>query len=196
MSKNKAKKNALDSQQTDTEVNIGIPSGKPVRMGNFRIWKSIYVVGKGSAEANIDCINVSNLDGTWHVRIPQTFEMFGMLTVAYQWSKSEDAEERSRGEDFIRTVLSNMTYVSCICNGFYHHAIEMVTSAYATPSLLQDTEEGKGFMLDVKGTMERFLAWRKEYEKYVSANQPTEQDLRQEDIAEEAMEILSGNENK
>ena len=34
MSKNKAKKNALDSQQTDTEVNIGIPSGKPVRMGN------------------------------------------------------------------------------------------------------------------------------------------------------------------
>ena len=119
-----------------------------------------------------------------------------MLTVAYQWSKSEDAEERSRGEDFIRTVLSNMTYVSCICNGFYHHAIEMVTSAYATPSLLQDTEEGKGFMLDVKGTMERFLAWRKEYEKYVSANQHTEQDLRQEDIAEEAMKILSGNENK
>lgn len=179
-----------------SKASAGIPFGKPVRMGNFRIWKSVYVVGKGKTKTDLECINVSNLDGTWYVRIPQTFEMFSMLTLAYQWSQSEDAEEQSRGEKFIRTVLSNMTYVSCICNGFYHHAVEMVTSAYANPALLQDTEDGKKFMFDAKGTKERFLAWYEEYKKHVSENQPTEQDFHQEDIAEEAMEILSNDEKQ
>ncbi len=173
-----------------------IPTGKPVRMGNFKIWRSVYVMGKGKNKIDIECINVSNLDGTWYVRIPQTFEMYSMLTLAYQWSQSDDAVEREHGVSFIRTVLSNMTYVSSICNGFYHHAVEMVTSAYANPSLLQDTEENKKFLLDAKGTVERFLAWREEYEKQVASNQPTEQELHQEEIADEAMEILSSDTDK
>lgn len=173
-----------------------IPFGKPVRMGNFKIWRSVYAVGKGKSKTDIECINVSNMDGTWYVRIPQTFEMFSMLTLAYQWSQSDDAGEREHGESFIRTVLSNMTYVSCICNGFYHHGVEMVTSAYANPSLLQDTEEGKNFIFDAKGTVKRFLAWREEYEKHVEANEPTEEELHREEIADEAMEILLDGEDK
>lgn len=189
---NQAKEAAIGQQQDEQKT---IPFGKPARMGNFRFWKSTYFVGKRKSKTSVECINVSNLDGTWLIRIPQTFEMFGMLTIAYQWANSESAEEHRRGEDFIRTVFSNMAYVSMICNGFFHHGVEMVSAAYANPSLLQDTDDGKKFLLDVKDTVERFLVWRNEYNKHVAENEPTEQDLHQEEIAEEAMKILS-DENK
>ena len=190
MSEKKAKTIAMVSKSSATNANSTIPFGRPARVGNFRLWKSAYVVGKGKSKTSVECINVSNLDGTWLIRIPQNFEMFGMLTIAYQWSKSEDAEERRRGEDFIRTAFSNMAYVSMICNGFFHHGVEMVTAAYANPSLLQDTDDGKKFLLDVKDTVERFLVWRNEYNKHAAENEPTEQDLHQEEIAEEATKIL------
>lgn len=190
---NKAKEVAIQSQQTGQK---GIPFGRPARIGNFRLWKSAVTIGKGKAKNGIECINVSNLDGTWLVRIPQTFEMFGMLTVAYQWANSENTEERRRGDAFIRTALSNMAYVSMVCNGFFHHGVEMIAAAYANPSLLQDTEEGKNFIGDARGTVERFLAWREEYDKHVADNEPTDKDIRQEEFAEEAMDILDGKEDK
>jgi len=196
MSEKNAKVVSMASKETKEDAVVGIPSGRPARMGNFRLWKTLTVVGKGKAKTNVECINVSDLDGTWLVRIPQTYEMFGMLTVAYQWSQSEDMEERRRGNGFIRTAISNMFYVSSVCNGFFHHGIEMVAAAYANPTLLQDTKEGQSFMADAKDSIERFLVWRKEYEKHVKENEPTEQDLHQEDIAEEAMEILNGDSEK
>lgn len=196
MSEKNAKVVSMASKKTKEDAVVGIPFGRPARMGNFRLWKTLTVVGKGKAKTNVECINVSDLDGTWLVRIPQTYEMFGMLTVAYQWSQSEDMEERRRGNGFIRTAISNMFYVSSVCNGFFHHGIEMVAAAYANPTLLQDTKEGQSFMADAKDTIERFLVWRKEYEKHVKENEPTEQDLHQEEIAEEAMGILNGDDEK
>ena len=196
MSEKNAKVVSMASKKTKEDAVVGIPSGRPARMGNFRVWRSTVVVGKGKAKTGIECINVSNLDGTWLVRIPQTFEMFGMLTIAYQWANSENAEERRRGDGFIRTALSNMAYVSMVCNGFFHHGVEMIAAAYANPSLLQDTEEGKNFIGDARGTVERFLAWREEYDKHVTDNEPTDKDIRQEEFAEEAMDILDSKENK
>lgn len=197
MSDTKKEKTAtVVNMKQKQESPVGIPFGKPARLGNFRVWRSKLIVGKGKTKSDIECINLSNLDGTWLVRIPQTFEMFGMLTVAYQWANSENAEERRRGDGFIRTALSNMAYVSMICNGFFHHGVEMVTAAYANPSLLNDTEEVKNFMLDAKDTIKRFLVWREEYERHVSENEPTEQDLHQEDLAEQAADILTQNGNK
>lgn len=196
MSEKNAKVVSMASKKTKEDAVVGIPFGRPARMGNFRIWRSTIVVGKGKAKTGIECINVSNLDGTWLVRIPQNYEMFGMLTIAYQWANSENAEERRRGDGFIRTALSNMAYVSMVCNGFFHHGVEMIAAAYANPSLLQDTEEGKNFIEDAKGTVERFLAWREEYDKHVADNEPTDKDIRQEEIAEEAMDILDGKEDK
>ena len=196
MSEKNAKVVSMASKKTKEDAVVGIPFGRPARMGNFRLWKTLTVVGKGKSKTNVECINVSDLDGTWLVRIPQTYEMFGMLTVAYQWSQSEDMEERRRGNGFIRTAISNMFYVSSVCNGFFHHGIEMVAAAYANPTLLQDTKEGQSFKADAKDSIERFLVWRKEYEKHVKENEPTEQDLHQEEIAEEAMEILNGDGEK
>lgn len=197
MSDTKDKKSAkVVNMGANSETPVKIPFGKPARLGNFRIWRSNLAVGKGKSKSGVECINLSNLEGTWLVRIPQNYEMFGMLTIAYQWANSENAEERRRGDGFIRTALSNMAYVSMVCNGFFHHGVEMIAAAYANPSLLQDTEEGKNFIEDAKGTVERFLAWREEYDKHVADNEPTEKDIRQEEIAEEAMDILDGKEDK
>ena len=181
----------MASKKTKEDAVVGIPSGRPARMGNFRLWKTLTVVGKGKSKTNVECINVSDLDGTWLVRIPQTYEMFGMLTVAYQWSQSEDMEERRRGNGFIRTAISNMFYVSSVCNGFFHHGIEMVAAAYANPTLLQDTKEGQSFKADAKDSIERFLVWRKEYEKHVKENEPTEADMKSDQVAEEMLEELN-----
>lgn len=179
-----------------------IPFGKAARIGNFKIWRSKYTL-PGHVEDNngvkpskkqkmvIECINVSVLDGSFSVRIPQTFEMFAMLSLAYQWLHSGDKEERERGETFLRMAVPNMFYVSSICNGFFHHAVEMVTNAYANPSLLCDNEDGKSFIDETRETVDGFLSWHKEYEKYVSENEPTEQDIRQDELADEATKILS-----
>ena len=191
MSEKNAKVVSMASKKTKEDAVVGIPSGRPARMGNFRLWKTLTVVGKGKSKTNVECINVSDLDGTWLVRIPQTYEMFGMLTVAYQWSQSEDMEERRRGNGFIRTAISNMFYVSSVCNGFFHHGIEMVAAAYANPTLLQDTKEGQSFKADAKDSIERFLVWRKEYEKHVKENEPTEADMKSDQVAEEMLEELN-----
>lgn len=209
----KAKEVAMVSQQTGQS---SIPFGKPARIGNFKIWKSKFELvsdpteeqrkkvaeesgGKKKAirqKVTIDCINVSILDGSWMVRIPQTFEQFAMLSLAYSWSLSEDKDEQVKGRDYLRTAISNMYYVSCICNGFFHHGVEMVTSAYADPDLLKENERGVAFLKDAKLTIERFLEWRKGYDELVEAGEPSDRELHQEEIAEKAMEILDGKEDK
>lgn len=210
---NKAKEVAIESQQTKQSA---IPFGKPARIGNFKIWKSkfelvsdpteeqrkkVFEESKGKKKAvrqklTIDCINVSILDGSWMVRIPQTFEQFAMLSLAYSWSLSEDKDEQVKGLDYLRTAISNMYYVSCICNGFFHHGVEMVTSAYADPDLLKENERGVAFLKDAKQTIERFMEWRKGYDKLVEAGEPSDRELHQDEIAEQAMEILADGDKK
>lgn len=119
-----------------------------------------------------------------------------MLSLAYSWSLSEDKDEQVKGTDYLRTAISNMYYVSCICNGFYHHGVEMVTSAYADPDLLKENERGVAFMKDAKLTIERFLEWRKGYDKLVEAGEPSDIELHQDEIAEQAMDILANEEKK
>ena len=210
---NNAKEVAMVSQQTEQSA---IPFGKPARIGNFKIWKSKFELvsdpteeqrkkiaeesrGKKKAvrqKVTIDCINVSILDGSWMVRIPQTFEQFAMLSLAYSWSLSEDKDEQVKGSDYLRTAISNMYYVSCICNGFFHHGVEMVTSAYADPDLLKENERGVAFLNDAKLTIERFLEWRKGYDELVAAGEPSDRELHQDEIAEQAIELLDNEEKK
>ena len=210
---NNAKVVAMGSQQTEQSA---IPYGKPARIGNFKIWKSKFELvsdpteeqrkkvaeesrGKKKAvrqKVTIDCINVSILDGSWMVRIPQTFEQFAMLSLAYSWSLSDDKDEQVKGTDYLRTAISNMYYVSCICNGYFHHGVEMVTSAYVDPELLKENERGVAFLKDAKLTIERFLEWRKGYDKLVAEGEPSERELHQDEIAEQAMEILANEEKK
>lgn len=203
-------------EEKKTENLSTIPFGKPARIGNFKIWKSKFELvsdptedqrkkvaeeSKGKKKAvrqkvTIDCINVSILDGSWMVRIPQTFEQFAMLSLAYAWSLSDDKDEQVKGGDYLRTAISNMYYVSCICNGFFHHAVEMVTSAYVDPELLKENERNEAFLKDAKLTIERFLKWRKGYDEMVAAGEPSDRELHQDELAEQAMDILVNEDKK
>lgn len=196
----KAKEVAIRSRSTDHRF---IPFGRPTRIGNFKIWKSKFELVEDSEgkkgkkqKMRIECINVSILDGSWMVRIPQTFEQFAMISLAYSWSQSEDEEERTKGNGYLRTAISNMYYVSCICNGFFHRGVEMVTSAYADPDLLKENVRGVAFLKDAKLAIERFLEWRNGYDNLVSEGEPSEIELHQEEIAEQAMDILNEEEKE
>lgn len=176
-----------------------IPFVKPVRFGNFKLWKSKLPMTAETSDGqkkvkgkkvSIECINVSNLDGTFCVRIPQSVEMFGMITAAYQWVHSEVEDERNRGESFLRIVFSNILYVSSVCNGFYHQAVEMVTTAYAFPAVLTDKKQSKAFKKDAEDLLKRFLVWREEYDKQMKLNEPSEKEMHSDDIAEQAIDIV------
>lgn len=187
-----------------------IPFVKPCHVGNFKIWRSKYEVtvsptdeqrkevrvksdGKKKAtnrKVSIECINISNLDGSFAVRIPQMFEMFGMLTVAYQWYFGDDADRKARGEEYLRSVLSNLMYVSCISNGYYHTGIQALTSVYADPDKLNDRE----FIKNVGEAIDKFVAWHKDYTAGTDGGSESED--RQDEMAEEAMSLLEGQDKK
>lgn len=188
-----------------------IPFGMPARVGNFKLWRTRFGIefmptrdmlseedqarlDKGEIKlkkqkSDIECINISNLDGTWMTRIPQTYEMYGMLTIAWQWYNSDKAEEKKRGEDYFSTVLSNMSYVSSISNDYYHQALMMIATAYAHPVLLSDKKKFKDFSKEAESLIKNFLSWRKEYDKRM--NRPlTEAELRQDEAAQQIMEEM------
>lgn len=164
-----------------------IPFGKAVRVGNFKLWRSRYKTG----DSEIGVLHVSTLDGAWMTRIPSTLEMYGWLCVAYADYNSDDAERKFQGEAVLATTLSNMLYASSIVNGYYHRGLELCATVYAHPTLLdKKSKEHKGFMKDVKGLVDKFLEWRKGYDEFTRQNTPTEKDEHQEDLAEQALEIL------
>lgn len=169
-----------------------IPFVKPVRVGNFKLWRTRVDMGK---KTTIEAINISDLDGAWCVRVPQTFEMFGLLTIAYQWINGNDAAERERGEAYLRTMISNMFYVSSVSNGYYGQAVQMVSAIYADPALLTDKDKNKQLKKEVDSLKKKYLAWREEYDKRMAQNEPTEKEAEQEEIAEQAMNVLEKEDN-
>jgi hypothetical protein len=165
-----------------------IPFIKAVRVNNFKLWRSRYKANG----ADIDSLNISTLDGAWMVRLPSTLEMYGFLMAAYNDYVSDDVTVKSQGEAVLSIVISNILYASSIGNGYYQRALEICATLYIHPSLLSKKEkEHKAFMKDVKGLVEAYLDWRKVYDETVKAQEPTEEQMRQDEIAEEALQVLS-----
>ena len=192
----------MEEEKKNNEVTLGaqpmnekkphdIPFGKAVRVGNFKIWRSKFVICSGRDKSEIETVNVSTIDGTWYVRIPSTYEMFGMVVTAYQWYNSDDSNEKERGKDYLFTVFTNMMFVSSVCNGFYHHGVQMVNSIYSFPDVLRDKKKFNSLKKEAEGVIMRFLDWRKDYEKFLNTIDDQEKLLRQDDVADNAMEILN-----
>ena len=193
------------------ETVTAIPFGKAARVGNFKMWRSNFMLEfmptpdmlseedrerleKGEIKLkkqkeNIECINISNLEGSWMVRIPQTWEMYGMLTLAWQWYNSDKEDEKKHGEDYFATVLANMSYTSSISNGFYQQALMMVATAYSHPSLLSDKKSYKNFSKEAAQLVQDFLKWRKEYDRRM--NKPlTDEEMQQDETAQQIMDEM------
>lgn len=194
------------------ETDSKIPYGRPVRVGNFRLWRGRYTVTvapdgeqrkkkadgrRGRARGRrveIDRICVSSLDGSWSVSIPAGFEQYGMLCVAYAWYAAGSEDERRRGGDYLSAALSNMYYVSCICNGFFHRGVQLVAAAYSDPGVLRDGERRERLAEDLKSAADGYLAWREAYDAQAAQAAPDDTEERQEELAGRALEIASGGE--
>ena len=167
---------------------VQIPFGKAVRVHNFKLWRSRVKYG----DATIEAVNASTLDGSWMTRIPSTVDMYGWICMSYSDFMDDDVTRKAQGEAVLTTVLSNMLYTSSIVNGYYQRALELCATVYAHPSLLDcKSKEHKGFVKDVKGLCSEFLKWRRGYDEYMKDNEPTEEQMHQDEIAEQALEALS-----
>lgn len=126
-----------------------IPYVGCARVGNFKLWKSRV------RERKTDVLHISDMDGTWAVKIPQTYLAFPMIEEAY----------KEGNDEYLHTVISNMNFVCAIANGFYQRGVAMVGHAYLKPELLQEgyhPEEGPGYadmMDEAKKICDGFLKW-------------------------------------
>lgn len=179
-----------------------IPFVKPARIGNFKLWRSKFKMTVTPTEADkervfkesggkkkavsksydIEQINVSDLDGGWQIKIPATYSMFGMINQLF--AENEDAR--------IATILGNMMFASVIPNGYFHTAITMVSNIFSDPTMLTDEKEFEKLKKNTDALIKAFLDWRKMYDEKMKEFEPTEEDDKHEEIAEKAMDILSG----
>lgn len=168
-----------------------VPFAKAARVGNFKLWRSKYVKKTSDGHVGIECVHVSDLDGAWSVRIPETYEMFGIIMSLYNDATDElNIVLSAQARTIIEKIVGNMMYASVIGNGYYHRALTLVTTIYANPHLLSE-DEREGLLEEVTHLKDDFLEWRKGYDALTEQMEPTEEDDHREALAEEAIDILN-----
>lgn len=156
-----------------------IPFVKPARVGNYKIWRTKATVGKGKDKYDVEQICVSDLEGVWQVRIPETNVMFSAVSGLY-------ADEELAGS--LSTIFANILMVSSIPNGFFHRAVQMCSALYFNPDLLRKKKERKDLVKEAKKLVEDFLEWREVYESQVKENEPTDEQMHSDEVLEEMLD--------
>ena len=156
-----------------------IPFVKPARVGNYKIWRTKATVGKGKDKYDVEQICISDLEGVWQVRIPETNVMFSAVSGLY-------ADEELAGS--LSTIFANMLMVSSIPNGFFHRAVQMCSALYFNPDLLRKKKERKDLVKEAKKLVEDFLEWREVYESQVKENEPTDEQMHSDEVLEEMLD--------
>lgn len=156
-----------------------IPFVKPARVGNYKIWRTKATVGKGKDKYDVEQICVSDLEGVWQVRIPETNVMFSAVSGLY-------ADEELAGS--LSTIFANMLMVSSIPNGFFHRAVQMCSALYFNPDLLRKKKERKDLVKEAKKLVEDFLEWREVYESQVKENEPDDEQMHSDEVLEEMLD--------
>lgn len=175
-----------------TELSEFFPFGETRRVGNFKMWRSKTKIKTTDGQMEIETLNVSSLSGEWSVRVPETYEMYGIIVGVYKDYLEGGEEEVKQAETYLYKVFSNMLFASVVGNGYFQQGIEMLAMVYANPSLLSTKGEVQdAFFADVRRTVDNFLEWRKGYDAEVAKNEPTEDDDHRDDIADQASEIIA-----
>ena len=156
-----------------------IPFVRPARVGNYKVWRNKTTVGKGKDKYNVEQICISDLEGVWQVRIPETNVMFAAISGLY-------ADESLTPS--LSTIFSDMLMVTSIPNGYFHRAVQMCSALYFNPDLLRDRKERKDMVKEAKKLVDDFLGWRDVYEAQVRENAPTEEQERHDEVMEEMLE--------
>lgn len=158
-----------------------IPFIKPARVGNYKIWRTKTTLGKGKDKYDVEQICVSDLEGVWQVRIPETNGMFAAISGLY-------ADESLAPS--LSTIFANMLMVSTIPNGYFHRAVQMCSAVYFNPDLLRKRKERKDLVKEAKRLIEDFLQWRDVYDAQVKENAPTEEQERSDEVLEEMLDEI------
>ena len=188
-----------------------IPFRKAVRLGNFKLWRGNYKVN----EATIESLHISNLDGSWMIRIPSTSTMFGTIMQGYA---TVDPEIR---ENFLGMILTNIyncsTCSSEALHDAFHFLVEMMTFPYMLlPEKEMEKRMMKGMldagmdrkkasehisqMMDYRRQLYELIERKKkayidEYERQQAERRGKEdeafRDLERDEIAEQAIGILN-----
>lgn len=183
------KKSKVVSMQPPHAKVQEIPFGKPARIGNFKVWRTKKELGKGKDKVEVEQINISTLDESWQIKIPATFEMFGLIRSLFAEHTNSFTDKRT-GQ--LATIFGNFLYASCIPNGYFQRAINICATIYSNPTLLKEEDENhENLMKDVQGLIAGFLEWRKEHDKQMAENEPTEADMKSDQVAEEMLEELN-----
>lgn len=109
-----------------------IPFVRPVRVGNYKLWRTNLTLGKDKEKTGIEQLCVSNLDGTWSVRLPSTSMMYATVTQAYL---AGDADE------FLGMVFANMQNVCLINNEYLHDGFSILREMMVFPYLFLSEKE-------------------------------------------------------
>lgn len=184
-----------------------IPFGKAVRVGNYKVWRS--------RSREMEQVNVSNLDGTWTVKIPQSAAMFGTITQAFVTT-----DENLR-DQFLGMIFTNMQNVCLVNSESLHDAFFFLTEMMSFPYLLLPEKEMETRMADgmkalgvekkaIKEHIAKMVTYRRslyelielkkkrfieEYERQQSERRSGEDEelkrLEQDEIAGQALDILN-----
>ena len=200
-------------RKTDGDNPLVIPFGKAARVGNFKVWRGNYAAAGG--KDGIECVHVSNLDGSWMVRIPSTSTMYGFICSQYA-----TVDENIR-ENILGMVFTNMANVCSMSSPALHDGFMLLTEMMTFPYLLLPEKEMERRMKThmeklgvekgmAKEHLSKMMGYRKElydlvgrkmdafiedYERQMderAAKEPDEEKkMEQDDIAEQAVDILS-----
>lgn len=194
---------------------LEIPYNKAVRVGNFKVWRSKYVVASGKEKTSVDCLHVSNLDGSWMTRIPSTEAMFGYICRQYA------VFDENIREQMLSVVFGNMIKVCLIPSAALHDAFSFLVEMMAFPyNLLSEKEMEKRMkgnmkllgvdkqkakehiskMIELRRQLYELIEKKKtayidEYERQQHERWEKEEEaqkqLEQDEIAEQAMGVLT-----
>lgn len=186
-----------------------IPFGHAVRVGSYKLWRGKYVVGGGE----MSCLHVSDADGSWMVRIPDTSSMYGTIVEGYS--------SVAVREKFLGMLFTNMHNVCTMNSEALHDAFFFLQEMFRFPYLLLSEREMRKRLTSrlrssgmdsrrVREHVGRLVSWRRElyellekkksrflsdYERHLSSvascSDDDDDEVRRSALAEEAMEILS-----
>lgn len=143
-----------------------IPFVKPVRIGNFKMWRSKVRLKKKEA---IETIVITNLEGTWKVQIPKTYLMFRALSDLY-------ATEDPNDLNILFSFVSNFNFCTQISHGSFQNFLILTVYGYMHPEVLDSGYEPEDkkflsydeFMHRVKSCVEEYKLFVEKQNKLTS----------------------------
>lgn len=194
---------------------LEIPYNRAVRVSNYKLWRSKYVLVNGKEKTSIDCLHISNLDGSWMTRIPATSGMYGFFLSQYA-----TVDETLR-DNILGMIITNMANICLTPSPALHDALFFLTEMMTFPyNLLPEKEMVKRMkenmkklgvdkkaadehikkMVDYRKQLYELIerkkaAYLEEYERQQAERwakeEEAEKQLEQDEIAEQAMGVLT-----